>query len=249
MAWLFASPGHHQPYYTDYMNRYLKWVRIWTLCEKYDRTCKCILVFLRNNSTCYGFKCCYLILSFQISTSANLPMVAVNTSASTRTARITASVMMASNWMRMVKRARVSLNFLRLTHWDRVTHICVGELTMIGSDDSMSPARRQAIIWTNAGLLLIRPMGTNFGETLIKIYIFSFKKMHSKMSSGNWRPFCLGLNVLSHCGHCYLTRKRISVHTLETKQYEPFCDWNIARELCYHHGCWSPGSRLDIKSF
>ena len=42
-----------------------------------------------------------------------------------------------------------------LTHWGRVTHICVGELTIIGSDNGLSPERRQAIIWTNAGILLI----------------------------------------------------------------------------------------------
>ena len=60
----------------------------------------------------------------------------------------------------------------------------------------MSPGRRQAIIWTNARILLIGPLGTNFSQILIEIYTFSFKKMHLKMSSGKWRPFCLGLNVL-----------------------------------------------------
>ena len=84
-----------------------------------------------------------------------------------------------------------------LTHWGRVTHICVRNLTIIGSDNGLPPSRRQAIIWTNAGLLLIGPLGTNFSEILIEIHIFSFKKMHLKMSSGNWRPFCLGLNVLT----------------------------------------------------
>ena len=83
-----------------------------------------------------------------------------------------------------------------LTHWGRVTHICVGILTSIGSDKGLSPERRQAIIWTNAGRLLIWPLRTNFNEILIEIYIYSFKKMHLKMSSGKWRPFCLGLNVL-----------------------------------------------------
>ena len=55
----------------------------------------------------------------------------------------------------------------------------------------------QAIIWTNAGILLIGPLGTNFSEIVIEIYIFSFKEMHLKMSSGKWHPFCLGLNVLN----------------------------------------------------
>ena len=86
---------------------------------------------------------------------------------------------------------------LILTHWGRVTHICVTYLTIIASDNGLSPSRRQAIIWTNAGILLIRSLGTNFSEILIEIHIFSFKKMHLKMWSGKWRPFCLGLNVLN----------------------------------------------------
>ena len=84
-----------------------------------------------------------------------------------------------------------------LTHWGRVTHICVGTNTNIGSDNGLSPGRRQAIIWTNAGILLIGPLGTNFNEMLIEIHAFSFTKIHLKMSSGKWRPFCLGLNVLT----------------------------------------------------
>ena len=39
-------------------------------------------------------------------------------------------------------------------------------------------------------------LGINFAEILIEIQTFSFKKMHLKMSSGKWHPFCLSLNVL-----------------------------------------------------
>ena len=78
-----------------------------------------------------------------------------------------------------------------------MTHICVGKLTIIGSDNGLSPDRRQAIIWTNAGILSIGPLGTKFSEILIAIHVFSFKEIHLKMSSGKWRPSCLGLNVLS----------------------------------------------------
>ena len=85
----------------------------------------------------------------------------------------------------------------RLTHWGRVTHICVSKQTIIGSDNGLSPGRRQAIIWTSAGILLIGPLETNFSEILIGIQTFSFKKMHLKMSSAKWRPFCPGLNVLT----------------------------------------------------
>ena len=77
-----------------------------------------------------------------------------------------------------------------------MTHICVSKFSIIGSDTGLSPGRRQAIIWTKAGILLDRPLGTNFSEILIEIHTFSFKKMNLKISSGKWRPFCLGLNVL-----------------------------------------------------
>ena len=85
-----------------------------------------------------------------------------------------------------------------LTHWGRVTHICVSKLTIIGSDNGLSPGRCQAIIWNNAGLLLIEPLGTHFSKISIGIQRFSFKKMHLNMSSAKWRPFCLGLNVLKN---------------------------------------------------
>ena len=87
--------------------------------------------------------------------------------------------------------------FTILAHWGRVTHICVGNLTIIASNNGLSPYRRQAIIWTNAGILLIGPLGTNFSEILIKILTFSFKKMRLKVSSAKRRPFCLVLNVLT----------------------------------------------------
>ena len=83
-----------------------------------------------------------------------------------------------------------------LTHWGRVMHIHVSKQTIIGSYNGLLLGWRQAIMWTNAGILLIGPLGTNFSEILIKIYIFSSKKINFKMLSGKCRPFCLSLNVL-----------------------------------------------------
>ena len=81
-----------------------------------------------------------------------------------------------------------------------MTYLCVSKLTSIASDNGLSPGRRQAIIWNNAGILLIGHLGTNFSEIPIGIQAFSFKKMHLNMSSAKWRPFCLGLNVLKDMG-------------------------------------------------
>ena len=90
-----------------------------------------------------------------------------------------------------------SLGHNELTHWGRVTHICVSKLTIIGSDNGMLPEQPQAIIWTNAGILLIGPLGTNSSEILIEILISSFKKMCLKVSSAKRWPFCLSINVWS----------------------------------------------------
>ena len=79
-------------------------------------------------------------------------------------------------------------------HDGGVTHICISKLTIIGWDNGLSPERRQAIFCTNDGILLIGPVGTAFGEILIEMYIFSFKKMHLKTSSAKWRTFCIVLN-------------------------------------------------------
>ena len=100
--------------------------------------------------------------------------------------------------VRLLTHIYALLGLSELTHWGRVTHICVGKLTIIDSDNGLSPGRHQAFIWTNAGILLIRPLGTNFSEILIGIQTFSFMKMRLKVSSAKWRPFCLGLNVLTH---------------------------------------------------
>ena len=90
-----------------------------------------------------------------------------------------------------------SFPYINLTHWDRMMHIWVGKLTIIGSDNGLSPECRQANIWTNAGILLIGPLGTNFSEILIEIQTFWLKKIRLKMSSAKCCSFRLGLNVLT----------------------------------------------------
>ena len=64
--------------------------------------------------------------------------------------------------------------------------ICVSNLTIIGSDNDLSPGRRQAIISTNVGILLIGPLGRNCSEILSEMQPFSLQK-----------PVCLNLHVLT----------------------------------------------------
>ena len=141
-----------------------------------------------------------------------------------------------------------------LTHWGRVTHICVGKLTILGSDNGLSPGRRQAIIWTNAGILSIGPLGTNFSEILIKLHAFLCKNMHLKMSSGKWRPSCLGLNVLTACFR-WQQRKHWSYALLALCEGNPpvidgFPSWRVSNTegvcilWCYHE-IWLRFGGLD----
>ena len=85
-----------------------------------------------------------------------------------------------------------------LTHWTRVTHIWASKLTIIGSVIGLSPRRRQAIIWTSVGILLIGPLGTNLIEIAIEIHTFSLKKLHLKMEMSDIlsRPQCVKPRLL-----------------------------------------------------
>ena len=109
-----------------------------------------------------------------------------------------------------------------LTHWGRVMHICISKIIIISSDYGLSPSRHQAIFWTNAVILSILPLATNFSEMLIKIYSFLFEKMHVKMLSAKIQPFCLGYNVL---------KKKL--HKLACL----FIDWN-SHEYLYFYLQW-----------
>ena len=78
-----------------------------------------------------------------------------------------------------------------------MTHICVTILSIIGSDNGSSPDRRQAVIWTNAWILLMRILGTSFSEILSEIHTFSFKTIRLQMSSAKCCALCLCCNVLN----------------------------------------------------
>ena len=81
-----------------------------------------------------------------------------------------------------------------LTHWGWVTHICGGKLIIIGSDNGLSPGRRHYLIrcWDFVHWTLRNKLQWHFNRNS-NIFI---KKMRLKMSA-KWRPFCLGLNVLT----------------------------------------------------
>ena len=117
-----------------------------------------------------------------------------------------------------------------------MTQICISNLTIIGSDNGLSPVRRQDIIWTNAGILLIGPLGTNFNEILIASHTFSFKKMRLKMFSAKWRPFCLGLNVLI-CGPRVLSYFTLSMAAITVMTWPKFGTDHVISDNCWYESC------------
>ena len=92
------------------------------------------------------------------------------------------------NWVLRIQLIEAEWRIYAPVNWQSLIQIMHG----------LSYGRRQAIILTNAGIMLIGPLGTNFSEISIQILTFSFEKMLSKLSSAKWRPFCLGLNVLTY---------------------------------------------------
>ena len=79
-----------------------------------------------------------------------------------------------------------------LNHQGRLTHIWVNKLTLIVSDNGLSPGRHQAITWNSAELFSIGPLGTIFE------WFWSPKK-----------PW-LSLKILSHL----LLSHRLTVHVV-----------------------------------
>ena len=77
-----------------------------------------------------------------------------------------------------------------LTHWSRVTYICVSKLMVIG--------RHQVIIWTNAGISLTGHSGINFSLISMEMHTFSFKKVHLKMP----RPQYLNMDANEYIYRC-----------------------------------------------
>ena len=94
------------------------------------------------------------------------------------------------------------INSLRLS--EAFIYIYIANLTIIGSDNGMSSGQHQAIIWTNAGILLIEPLGTNFSEILVKnSYIFiqenAFEKVLCIMAAILSWPLYLQWELLINC--------------------------------------------------
>ena len=114
-----------------------------------------------------------------------------------------------------------------LTHWGRVTHICVSKIIIISSDNGLLPGRRQAIIWTHAEILLIGPLGINFSEILIEINISfiqgnAFENVVSKKASISSLPQWVNNNLAPGSGLA-LNRWLVTIWTNDVPVYWHIC--------------------------
>ena len=109
-----------------------------------------------------------------------------------------------------------------LTHWGPATHICVSGLTIIGSDNTLSPGRRQAIIWTNAGILLIWRNKLQWNlkrNSFIFIQENAFEKVVCEMASILSRPLCVNIVRLSWLQTAYDVDRIIVIHPCRCDEY------------------------------
>ena len=111
-------------------------------------------------------------------------------------------------------------NSISLTPVGRVTHVCVSTLTIIGSDNGLSPGRCQTILWTN-GVLLIRTSVTNFSEPSAKFIYFHSIKCIWKCRLQNGGHFVSASMCLYHT----LTScvNSADTYTCITLQTHPWC--------------------------
>ena len=76
-------------------------------------------------------------------------------------------------------------------------HTCISRLTVIGPENGLSPGRHQAIIWTNAGMLLTEPVRTTSVKYNRSSFIFiqenAFENVVSEMESILSRPQCVNV--------------------------------------------------------
>ena len=115
-------------------------------------------------------------------------------------------------------------------------HICVSKLTIIGSDNGLSPGRGQAIAWTNPGILLTQTLWTNFSETLSEFHSFSFKvnafeNVVCEMASVLYWPQWVKLETVQTMCRCNYEREYCNPTTFRTS-WKCTALWG---DLNWHH--------------
>ena len=134
-------------------------------------------------------------------------------------------------------------------------HICISKLSTIGSVNGLLPAGARPLFEPMLGYWQLN-LGINFNEILIKICTFSFKKMHLKMLSGKWWPFCLCLSVLidqerpfaSCMFSTYISLKLFdeSAHKIITSSCQFIVNCHLQAQNLWRHKKWDTLSWLEL---
>ena len=101
-----------------------------------------------------------------------------------------------------------------LTNCGLMTHNYVSKLTIINLDNGLSSGRRQAIIWSNAGILLIRPIRINFNEIWIEIHTFHSRQFIWKCRLENGVHFVLVWRKMYQTAYCHTKNFFMTDHVL-----------------------------------
>ena len=86
---------------------------------------------------------------------------------------------------------------IAIAHWGRVTHICVDKLIIIGSDNGLSPDRRQASHYLNQCSIIVNWILANIFQwkfnqnTAIFIEDYARENVVCEMASTLSRPQCV----------------------------------------------------------
>ena len=93
-----------------------------------------------------------------------------------------------------------------LTNWGRVTHICVDNLTVIGSENGLSPGRRQASIWNQCWNIVNWTLGNKLQwkfnqNSNIFIQENVFENVVCEMAFILSRPQCVKQTMLEEVGY------------------------------------------------
>ena len=113
----------------------------------------------------------------------------------------------------------------------------------IGSGNGLSPAQCHAITWSNAYSLSIGPLETNFGDIWIELQNFLFVKMHLKMLSVKWWPFCSGGRWVNSLNPGKMPSNNLVNTGLDDGSYA--CASSLHETMLTYHQ-WSPFSTKPL---
>ena len=138
---------------------------------------------------------------------------------------------------------------MKLTYFPQCRIFASVNCVRIGSGNGLVPVWRQAITWTNADLLSIGPLGTNFTECKLNRNKknFSSKKIYLKMSSAIWRTF-FPMKIQFICAHALQQDGQIAYNSTACHGHRPthLCGHLLQVSVTYTYGAQWIKEKLHV---